>query len=1216
MREVNAHLTLEEILLVLRPEDRGADGHSFQVVRSHLVQCADCARALDRYKGVMAKLNLFSRASQSTVNHECPRPDIWIQVAAGVLSDDEALGHLEHAALCSSCSIQLREAVEIVGASAPPEFKLQQALQTSKPSRQKSLAGEMAARSRQVLQSEAPVTISTKSPIPFASKPSRRFRLSVWAYGAVAAILVAGVALAAFMGLFRGGESGSTERFLAQAYAQQRTVELRIPGAGYGPVRVERGQKQSQMSSPGALLEAETAIKKGLEQHPDDPNILRQKAEADLLNWDYQPAIETLGHAMRIGPQSSKVLVDLATAHFERAEATDTPADYESALQYLGDALRLSPKDAAALFNRAIIYERLFLYSSAIADWELLLTIEGDAGWKEEAQKRLNDLKARQQRHSARDAPSHLDPAAFKTAVENKTTLDPEQYIELAERKILPNISQANQQDENYQLAVLLAQHFESVHSDRFFTDLLRSAGEPGFHEAARLLGKASEDNGAGLYESAYAEAAQSIQGFQQIGSSAGVWAAKFEQVYALQLESLPIACETKAAELLSGAVEGGYAWLRIQTLIEQATCFNIQGELGVAKSLTKAALSIAKEKDYPSYYLRGLTMLAALESESGNESSAWSAIQEGLKRFWSGNSPDTRAYGFYNRLDQEAERMGHWNVQLAAAQEAVGFASGSPNRVLEAIERSRLADAALRVGNIGVAQQEFSISARLFSSIPQTPSVLWRKLEAKLGVARAQSLQGGQPHDQVFTSLLGDMADVKQLSNRYVEFLYYTTLAQLKMQSADWQAAEQFLGIAIHLADNGLYSLSTSQERFTWMGQHRQTYLLMAELLFRSGRQKAALDLWERFLSAQTRLPANKTFARLIRTTSITRGPNALPGESTPSPTMILTYAFTADGVIIWARDGRQTRSIFISVPPREFKRTAEDFMEECSRPDSSLENLRANARLLYAWLVHPVESWLPSSGHLLIEPDQAIGVLPLEALVGPSGAYVGERYSITLAPGLVADPGPAQLSLINSPDHALVVAAPAANNGSLGPPPGALSEAEEIARLFSGPTVFLGAKARVAMIKKEIAKNSVFHFAGHATLTRSGAAMLLADGSLGITGPDQENLLGPSSQGNVLRNMKLAVFSACGTARPGEVSPSNSLVVEFLQSGAQHVVASRWNVDSVITTDFMGLFYSSLLSGHTVASALHSASRTLYNMPGKAHPYYWAAFSSFGRT
>ena len=126
----------------------------------------------------------------------------------------------------------------------------------------------------------------------------------------------------------------------------------------------------------------------------------------------------------------------------------------------------------------------------------------------------------------------------------------------------------------------------------------------------------------------------------------------------------------------------------------------------------------------------------------------------------------------------------------------------------------------------------------------------------------------------------------------------------------------------------------------------------------------------------------------------------------------------------------------------------------------------------------------------------------------------------------------------------------------------------------------------------------------------------MLLADGGLDIAGTAQEHGLGGSTRRDALQNMKLAVFSACGSARPSEMSPSTSLVVEFLQSGAQHVVASRWNVDSVVTTGFMTLFYSSLLSGHTVDDALQSASKTLQSRTGEAHPYYWAAFSSFGRT
>ena len=1208
MRDVNAHLTLEEILLVLRPEDGGVDSHSLQAVRSHLAQCAECARALDRYRGIMAKLNPFNRRGEAAVSDQCPRPDVWVQVATGLLPNDEVLDHLEHAAMCSSCSAHLREALEIVGASAPPELKLQQALQTNTPARQKSLAAEMAARSRQVLQSEArggsPQMVR---PIPFVSKPSRSLRLPIWAYGAAAAVLIAGVAL----GVFGGRGSGSTERLLAQAYAQQRTVELRIPGAGYGPIRVERGQKQSQMSSPGALLEAETAIKRGLEQHPDDPSLLRQKAEADLLNWDYQPAIETLGHALRLQPQSSKLLVDLATAHFERAEATDTPADYESALQYLGDALRLFPKDPAALFNRAIVYERLFLYSSAIVDWELLLTIEGDAGWKQEAQKRLNDLRTRQQRHSARDAPDHLTPAEFKTAVEKKTTLDPEQYIELTERKILPNIFHANLQDQNYQLAGLLARYFESSHSDHFLTDLLLASDRPGFHEAVQLLGETSSTNSTAHYEDAYLQATQTIVAFRRLNNQAGTLAARFEQVYALQLESQANKCTTMASALAGAARQRGYTWLEIQSLLEQAICSNMQGNLGDAKEIAQQASRLAKRSDYSGFYLRGLMILATLESEAGNESMAWATIREGLERYWNGALPPMRGYSFYTLLRLMAEHLGHWNVQFAAAYEAVGFFSNISNRVVQAVERSYLADAALHLGETKIAAEQFALAGQLFSASPQTSSVRWRELEAKIGLAKAQSLESNGTKDS-FATLLAYLPEVKQLSNRYVESQYYNTLAELKIRVGDWQTAEQFLLTAIHLADNGLSSLSTWQERLTWIDQQQRTYALMSESLLRAGRQAAALETWEHFLAAQPGPSQRHESSRDFHTVESPASVISLK-EKPAGQTEILTYALLPDGVIIWVHDQEQIHSVFVPVLLSDLQRTAENFIAECSRPDSNLPLLRSDAQTLYSWLIGPVRRWLPSAGHLVVEPHGILNVLPFEALMNTSETYLGAQYAITMSPGLIAQEHAAVRPAIGAADHALIVAAPADSSGSLEPPPGALTEANEVAQQFSQPTVLPGSKARSSTIEREIPRSSVFHFAGHATLGRSGAAMLLADGNLSIAGGRKHPAHNASHS---LSGLKLAVFSACGTAKPSEAAQSDSLVTEFLHAGAPNVVASRWNVDSMATTEFMIQFYRSVLSGHEVADALQITARDFRKTAGWIHPYYWAAFSTFGHS
>jgi len=72
---------------------------------------------------------------------------------------------------------------------------------------------------------------------------------------------------------------------------------------------------------------------------------------------------------------------------------------------------------------------------------------------------------------------------------------------------------------------------------------------------------------------------------------------------------------------------------------------------------------------------------------------------------------------------------------------------------------------------------------------------------------------------------------------------------------------------------------------------------------------------------------------------------------------------------------------------------------------------------------------------------------------------------------------------------------------------------------------------------------------------------------------------------------------------------------VSEFLQAGARNVVASRWNVDSMATSDFIEIFYGAVLSGDSVADALQTAADAFRKTPGRSHPYYWAAFSAFGR-
>lgn len=1197
MRQGGQHLTVEEILLTLFEHPLPEDDSFEREINEHLVQCEHCRQVKEEYRDFMSKLYEFGKMGAPGPRGPCPSPGSWAELAAGVLPEEAAFRQVQHAGTCPSCAQELQYAIQAVAGNEPPSAELQKQLVTATEEWQRKFAEKLAT---QGVPASSAMTAAVRGPF-------KRFIGRPWAMVAVAAAVV----LAAGASLMLWKQRASADSLIRQAYAQQRTIEMRIPGAGYGPIQVERANGRSPINSPRVLLEAEVMIKGGLEKAPNDPELLRQKAEADLLTWNYQPAIETLNRAIRIRPGSFALLVDLATAYFERAEASSSPADYETGLQYLGDAIKLEPSNPAALFNRAILYERLYFYDRAIADWEQFLKIERDPGWKQEAGRRLTEIRARMKERGLRQSPSGLPPGRFEQEVKSGQGAVIEEFLEAAQRNILPLIVAPRTSDENYRAAEALARQLESAHDDPFLRDLLRGAGERQFQEAAGLLGESSMENHRGHFEQARGSAARAASIFRKTGNSAGWLAALFEQSYALQFEAQAGACREIARSAATDARRLGYAFLEAQLLLEHAICSNMSGDLGTAKEGVRSALDVARSHDFQSLYLRGLTLLATLETDAGDDASAWSAVKEGLALYWKSDLPPVRAYSFYAALDRMAERLGHANVQFAASSEALGFRGDTQNRVVEAAAHARLGSAALRIGNLTVAGRELQKAQRIFSSEPQSDSVRWRELEARIQLARVESLRGsgsGQP-----AATLEDAAgEVRRLSNRYLEFVYYDTLAEVQLREGNTQAARESLERAIGLAEAGARSLTSWREKLAWMEQHRSPYIQMTGLLLDSGEEEQSLAQWQMFRAAgDAESPASVpergmtglAGADLEKRISASASASSMAAWSSPE-TRILTYAVTPDRIMIWVRGPDGTHGVSMPVSARELQRTAESFIGECSRPDSDLANLQADARLLYSWLIGPVQRWLPPSGRLTIEPDGVLGRIPLEALMDEESSYLGSNYTITVALTLRAAGAETGSLAASSLQRALIVAAPAASEG-LAAPPGAVEEAQRVAGYFGNSELLAGRDASVARVEKEIGRVSVFHFAGHAMHDRSGAAMLLADGALGLEF---------RGDGRRLNGLQLAVLSACGTARPGEVLESRSLVSEFLHAGARHVVASRWNVDSVATADFIAHFYRSVFSGASVARSMQTAASDFRKTRERSHPYYWAAFTAFG--
>jgi CHAT domain-containing protein len=98
-------------------------------------------------------------------------------------------------------------------------------------------------------------------------------------------------------------------------------------------------------------------------------------------------------------------------------------------------------------------------------------------------------------------------------------------------------------------------------------------------------------------------------------------------------------------------------------------------------------------------------------------------------------------------------------------------------------------------------------------------------------------------------------------------------------------------------------------------------------------------------------------------------------------------------------------------------------------------------------------------------------------------------------------------------------------------------------------------------------------------------------------------------------LRRVRLAMLAGCSTGSYGEENrdASSTMARTFLMRGVPQVIASRWDVSSRATAEFVRHFYDELNRGLGPEEAVSEASRALRRVPQFAHPSYWAAFDLF---
>jgi CHAT domain-containing protein len=517
-----------------------------------------------------------------------------------------------------------------------------------------------------------------------------------------------------------------------------------------------------------------------------------------------------------------------------------------------------------------------------------------------------------------------------------------------------------------------------------------------------------------------------------------------------------------------------------------------------------------------------------------------------------------------------------------------------------QAWAHSFAAQAAVSADEPEIAEQQYAEAVRLFALAPKTEAIRGFILWHEIHMAGIEAHVGR--FDAGIARLVGIQGQVRQSSDTSLEGTFYATLADIELRSHRAVQAEEAFRPALESVEQRLSSLNSEKDRITWSREAAPVYLGMAEAELVQGHAEAALGYFEMYLGAPDR--------------SGERNQNGLPvHNATPDPAWLTSRSPLLTGRTIWTYDNRGLNAQWIPQSNQELQALAARFYALASDPRSELMALRRDSQKLYRALIAPVEQRLDPGRTVVIEADGWLAQVPFEALLDSNGHYLIERAPIVRSLGQSMDASLREDVPISKNLHALIVGSAASSQTEgLVPLPDVSAEAAAVARDFRSPDILKGSDVTLAAVENDLRAAAVFHFTGHSLSRANGGGLMLT-----VTNAQKKEpvLLGADKLRRLdLRNMQLAVLSTCNTESGRDGAGDFNSIAEALQrAGVPHVVASRWAVDSVETQRFVEDFYTSALSGKAVSEAMREASRKMMADSRTSHPYYWSAFSAYGR-
>jgi tetratricopeptide (TPR) repeat protein len=1071
----------------------------------------------------------------------CPDETVWLEVAAGLTPSGVGTEKLlSHAAGCPECSAALARSVRVLSSDVlEGEDAILPRLESSGRKWQRQTA-EM-----------------------IAGHPAGR---PVWARPLVwfAAAAVLGCGLIIWKNPFAPQKPSP---LLAQAYTAQRTMDLRIPGAAYGPLRLQRGSRGSRADRPAELSETEAAIRRHLDAKPSDPLWLWARGRADLLDWSYDDAIRTLSFVLDLDASAgarvkAEILVDLATAYFQRAEVEKHRAiDYNMAAEKLGQAIQYDPSFAVAFFNRALVYEKVPLYPAAAADWKLYLSLDSRGPWADEARRRLAELE-RKMKAANPDGGRLNDLSEFQLEQAMMTGLTSPSLNALAAK-----MSEENQ--------------------DRWLLEALQSP----FSEIRSVL-KSMVATRTSLRLDQFPRELERLQAVppQSLADPDRAWL-QFERLFRVGHSPQVANCVEGLDDFVALCRRRQYAWFLSRSLLERSSCEMAAGNLAASQSSDREAMAIAVEHQLPETRLRAAGYLDSRMIYAGQYRDAADLQRESLELFWSRPFPVARAQQFYNDIDFASESLGRLHAAKAASEMAADAAHTSGLIISEAVNRARWAGSAERLGLKDEAAAQYAKSKELFDKLDRNPASDEYRAYAETFAAKSNGDR---------KALASLQTSVARSTNPLFVVPYLRTMAEFDVRDGQFALAQSRLEDAIGRMEKVAQASRNRGERRRQRVELQRVYRQLVLEKLRNNDSIGAYLAWQRLLKDDSELQG------LL--------PLAPAGPSSGAPAVLLTFARLESRYGVWVREEHGLTFRWVDGDADSIDRLARQYSALCAQPNTALVQLSEAGGQLRSKLLDFALSLMPSGSALVVQPDGDLAMLPWAAIPLSTGRAIGEGYLVAIAPLPAEYPGPVRLP------KTIVRRALIAGDATLDPNraadypplPGAERELDAVREAYPDSDLLTGAQATAENVDHYLRSDDALHFTGHAAVTGDGIRLLIAPDRAARDPEAAQGLWKPGKDG--LR-LGLAVLGACSTARYEDVeSPEpRDLASALLLGGARQVVATLWNVDSEASTRFMETFYGEMHKGSMAPYAMQIAWRAITDQAGMKNPYYWAGFSLF---